>query len=159
MGRIQLKMDWARLTRRGLIGFPESPRQLVEQDREEEAMSTLRKLHYDGTNDAWINAEFGEIRNTILAEKAITAPGWGIMFTVPAWRERLLHGVAVQAFTQLTGISTYIFTYLPNYGPTCVPCNICVGLNRGGDISARMVRSGPEVRWIDRARLTRHAAR
>lgn len=89
----------------GLIWFPESPRQLVEQDREEEAMSTLRKLHYDGTNDAWINAEFGEIRNTILAEKAITAPGWGIMFTVPAWRERLLHGVAVQAFTQLTGIN------------------------------------------------------
>lgn len=27
------------------------------------------------------------------------------MFTVPQWRTRLLHGVAVQVFTQLSGIS------------------------------------------------------
>ena len=55
--------------------------------------------------DDWIEAEFNEIRQTIAAEKAITVPGWRVMFTVPQWRTRLMHGVAVQVFTQLSGIS------------------------------------------------------
>lgn len=85
--------------------FPESPRHLIETDREDEAMRVLRKLHSDGTNDGWIQKEFSDIKTTIAAEKAITAPGWRIMFTVPAWRTRLMHGVAVQVFTQFTGIN------------------------------------------------------
>jgi len=89
----------------GLLFFPESPRHLMEKDREEEALRVLRKLHYDGTNDEWIMAEFNEIRTTIAAEKAITAPGWRIMFTVKQWRVRLMHATLVQVFTQLTGIN------------------------------------------------------
>lgn len=68
-------------------------------------MQVLQKLHFDGTNDEWIQREFFEIKTTLQAEKEITVPGWRIMFTVPQWRTRLMHGVAVQAFTQLTGIS------------------------------------------------------
>jgi hypothetical protein len=89
----------------GIMFFPESPRHLVETDREEEALRVLRKLHFDGTNDDWIQQEFHEIKTTIAAEKAITVPGWGIMFTVPQWRHRLLLGVAAQVFTQFTGIN------------------------------------------------------
>jgi sugar porter (SP) family MFS transporter len=89
----------------GIMFFPESPRHLMEIDREEEAMRVLRKLHYDGSNDEWIQHEFHEIKTTIAAEKAITVPGWRIMFTVPQWRTRLMHGVAVQVFTQFTGIN------------------------------------------------------
>lgn len=85
--------------------FPESPRHLMETDREEEAMRVLRKLHFNGRNQELIDNEFHEIKTTIAAEKAITVPGWGIMFTVPQWRTRLMHGVAVQVFTQFTGIS------------------------------------------------------
>jgi hypothetical protein len=85
--------------------FPESPRHLIATDREDEGMKILRKLHYNGHNDAWIQAEFDEIRTTIAAEKAITIPGWSIMFTVPQWRARLMHGTLVQVFTQMTGIS------------------------------------------------------
>jgi MFS family permease len=89
----------------GLIWLPESPRHLIEKDRDEAAMKILRKLHYDGHNDEWIQNEYNEIRATLSAERAITAPGWAIMFKVPAWRKRLLLGVLVQVFTQLTGIS------------------------------------------------------
>jgi hypothetical protein len=85
--------------------FPESPRHLMETDREEEAMRVLTKLHYNGHNMDVVQAEFTEIKMTIAAEKAITVPGWRIMFTVPQWRTRLMHGVAVQVFTQFTGIS------------------------------------------------------
>jgi hypothetical protein len=80
----------------GILFFPESPRHLVETDREDEALRVIQKLHYDGHNQEWIDREFNEIKMTIAAEKAITVPGWGIMFTVPQWRTRLMHGVAVQ---------------------------------------------------------------
>jgi hypothetical protein len=59
--------------------------------------------------EEWLDGEFNEIKQTIAAEKAITVPGWGIMFTVPQWRTRLMHGVAVQVFTQLSGISMSIW--------------------------------------------------
>ncbi|KAK8214026.1 general substrate transporter [Phyllosticta capitalensis] len=89
----------------GILFFPESPRHLIEHDREEEAMQVLRKLHYNGQNDEWIQQEFREIIMTVSAEKAITAPGWRIMFTVPQWRTRLMHATLVQVFTQFTGIN------------------------------------------------------
>ncbi|KAH9871157.1 hypothetical protein J1614_006732 [Plenodomus biglobosus] len=89
----------------GMMFFPESPRYLVETDRSDEAMRVLRKLHYDGTNDEWLQNEFNEIKLTIDAERAITAPGWRVMFTVPVWRTRLMHATLVQVFTQMTGIN------------------------------------------------------
>jgi MFS family permease len=92
----------------GLIWLPESPRYLIEKDRDDEGMKILRKLHYNGSNDEWIQTEYNEIRATLSAEKAITAPGWAVMFTVPQWRKRLLLGTLIQLFTQLTGISKYL---------------------------------------------------
>lgn len=93
----------------GLIWLPESPRYLIEKDRDDEGMKILRKLHYNGSNDEWIQTEYNEIRATLSAEKAITAPGWAVMFTGPRqWRKRLLLGTLVQLFTQLTGISKYL---------------------------------------------------
>ncbi|KAH6692139.1 general substrate transporter [Leptodontidium sp. MPI-SDFR-AT-0119] len=89
----------------GIMFMPESPRHLMETDREEEALRVLRKLHFTGANDDEVMQEFHEIKTTIAAEKAITVPGWRIMFTVKQWRTRLLHGVAVQCFTQFTGIN------------------------------------------------------
>ncbi|PMD53062.1 general substrate transporter [Hyaloscypha bicolor E] len=89
----------------GIMFFPESPRHLMETDREDEALKVLRKLHYNGSNEEYIQREYHEIKTTIAAEKAITVPGWSVMFTVPQWRTRLMHGVAVQVFTQFTGIN------------------------------------------------------
>ncbi|PSN71310.1 general substrate transporter [Corynespora cassiicola Philippines] len=89
----------------GILFFPESPRHLCEIDRADEALEVLHKLHYDGTNEEWIQREFHEIKTTIEAEKAITAPGWGIMFKVKSWRIRLMHATLAQVFTQMTGIN------------------------------------------------------
>lgn len=97
----------------GLIWLPESPRYLIEKDRDEDGMKILRKLHYNGSNDEWIQAEYNEIKATLSAEKAITAPGWAVMFQVPQWRKRLLLGTLVQVFTQLTGISKYLTCRIP----------------------------------------------
>ncbi|KAM6523558.1 hypothetical protein FSOLCH5_004175 [Fusarium solani] len=91
----------------GMIWLPETPRHLIASDRLEEGMKILRKLHYDGHNDDWVKAEFQEIKMTIDAEKAATAPGWLVMFKVPQWRNRLALGTLVQVFTQFTG--TYMW--------------------------------------------------
>lgn len=45
----------------GFFFMPESPRHLMETDREEEAMRVLRKLHFDGTNEEWIQQEYVNI--------------------------------------------------------------------------------------------------
>ncbi|KAF9693123.1 hypothetical protein EKO04_008681 [Ascochyta lentis] len=89
----------------GIMFFPESPRYLVETDRSDEALRVLHKLHYNGSNEDWINQEFNEIKLTIDAEKAITVPGWAIMFKVKTWRTRLMHATLIQVFTQMTGIN------------------------------------------------------
>ncbi|CEL07867.1 general substrate transporter [Aspergillus pseudodeflectus] len=96
----------------GLFFLPESPRHLVEKGKYDEGMKVLRKLHFDGSNDDWIQQEFTEIRTTIEAEKTVTESGWLIMFKVPQYRTRLLHGVAVQVLTQMTGIN--VINYYQN---------------------------------------------
>jgi hypothetical protein len=70
----------------------------------------LRRLHYNGSNEDKIEEEFIEIKTTIERENEIIAPGWKPMFVVPQWRIRLIHGVLVQVFTQMTG-----------YVPRCIP--------------------------------------
>jgi MFS family permease len=89
----------------GMVWMPESPRHLIATDRLDEGMAILRRLHYDGANDGWIQGEFAEIKLTIDAEKSQTAQGWLIMFKVPQWRRRLMLGTLVQVFTQFTGIN------------------------------------------------------
>lgn len=74
-----------------MIFLPESPRYLIEKERYVEGMRVLRKLHFDGTNEDWIEAEFSEIRRTIEAEKSIAVHGWSALFTVPQWRTRMLY--------------------------------------------------------------------
>ncbi|PLB44374.1 general substrate transporter [Aspergillus steynii IBT 23096] len=96
----------------GLFWLPESPRHLIEKKKDEEALRVLKRLHYDGTNEDWIQSEYTEIKATIDAEREITAPGWLVMFQVPQWRTRLFQGTLVQVFTQMTGIN--VINYYQN---------------------------------------------
>ncbi|KAF2203559.1 general substrate transporter [Delitschia confertaspora ATCC 74209] len=89
----------------GLFFLPESPRHLIETDRGDEAMKVLKKMHFNGTNMDWVESQYHEMKLTIDAEKALTVPGWRIMFKVKQWRIRLTHAVLVQVFTQMTGIN------------------------------------------------------
>jgi hypothetical protein len=70
--------------------LPESPRYLIEKGRYSEGKRVLHKLHFDGTNGDWIEAEYTEICRTIEAEQNVAAQGWMPMFTVPEWRTRML---------------------------------------------------------------------
>lgn len=108
----------------GMLWLPESPRHLIATDRLDEGLATLRKLHADGTNDEWIENEFREIKQTLDAERTLTAPGWLVMFKVPQWRHRLMLGTLVQVFTQVRRGSAEAFV-----GILCLTLEQFTGIN------------------------------
>lgn len=89
----------------GIWFLAESPRWLVEKERYEEAQAVLTKLHGTGNNEEFLELEFREIRDTIIAEKTIAVKSWTAILTTPSWRKRLFLGMGVQAFGQLSGIN------------------------------------------------------
>lgn len=95
----------------GIFFLQESPRWLMEKDRHEDAMRSLQKLR-SGTPDETIDLEFREIRDVIIADRALGNISWKSIVTKPTWRKRLLLGCGVQAFGPLSGIN--VINY---YGP------------------------------------------
>ncbi|CAI7590052.1 unnamed protein product [Penicillium discolor] len=91
----------------GVLFLNESPRWLMEKDRHEEALVSLRNLHGDGTPETaqYIELELQEIRETIQAERLHTAITLTSILRKPSWRRRLILGCGVQAFGVLSGIN------------------------------------------------------
>jgi hypothetical protein len=98
----------------GIWFLQESPRWLMEKDRNDEALLVLQKLHGDGTSEKeqYIELEYREIRDVIAAERAHNTISWSSIITRSSWRRRLMLGCAVQAFGPLSGIN--VINY---YGP------------------------------------------
>ncbi|KAK5714929.1 hypothetical protein LTR15_010345 [Elasticomyces elasticus] len=89
----------------GVWFLQESPRWLMEHDRHDEAKIVLQKLHSTGHNDDFLQLEFEEIRDTIVAEKEVATVSWKQLLAKPSWRKRLFLGCGIQAFGQLSGIN------------------------------------------------------
>ncbi|KAL1859674.1 hypothetical protein VTK73DRAFT_7511 [Phialemonium thermophilum] len=90
----------------GIYFLPYSPRWLLEQERDEEALAVIKRLHGNiGHDDSFFRAEFSQMREQIRFEKSVTNIGWGEIFRTPSNRKRLLLAVLVQVFTQLSGIN------------------------------------------------------
>lgn len=83
----------------------------MEKNRHEEAMASLRKLR-KGIDEELIELEFREIKDVIIADRALGNITWLSIITKPTWRKRLLLGCSVQAFGPLSGIN--VINY---YGP------------------------------------------
>lgn len=75
--------------------LPESPRWLVQRDRQEEALQVLAKIHAKGnTSDPYVQAEFQEITAKITYEKRNPAPSY-ITLLFGAERRRMWIGIGV----------------------------------------------------------------
>lgn len=83
----------------------------MERDRHEDARNSLNKLR-SGLDEETIDLEFREIRDVILADRALGDISWKSIITKPSWRRRLILGCGVQAFGPLSGIN--VINY---YGP------------------------------------------
>ncbi|KAF2448763.1 general substrate transporter [Karstenula rhodostoma CBS 690.94] len=95
----------------GIFFLQESPRWLMEKDRHEEALASLKVLR-SGNDEEIIDLEFREIRDVIAADRALGNITWSSIITKASWRKRLLLGCGVQAFGPLSGIN--VINY---YGP------------------------------------------
>ncbi|KAF4770718.1 hypothetical protein N7455_007151 [Penicillium solitum] len=97
--------------------FPESPRWLIDNNRSEEGLRTLAKLHAHGDeNDAWVQAEFAQIQESISFEHENEAKSYMELFNNRASFRRLFLCCALQASGQMTGVSAIQYYSPQIYG-------------------------------------------
>jgi sugar porter (SP) family MFS transporter len=96
----------------GILFQLESPRWLCEKGRNEEAREVLHKLHYDGSNQEFLDLEYREICEAIELERKLAVKSWSGLFAKKSWRRRLALACGIQLATQTSGIN--VINY---YGP------------------------------------------
>ncbi|KAF9885957.1 hypothetical protein FE257_012132 [Aspergillus nanangensis] len=97
--------------------FPESPRWLIDHGKHEEGLKTLAKLHAHGDeNDAWVRAEYNQIKESIVFEHENEAKSYVELFTSRASFRRLFLCCALQASVQMTGVSAIQYYSVTIYG-------------------------------------------
>ncbi|KAK7425986.1 hypothetical protein QQZ08_007568 [Neonectria magnoliae] len=86
--------------------FPESPRWLIDNNKPEQGLKTLARLHSNGDeNDPWVRAEFEQIQESISFEHENEATSYKELFTNMSCFRRLFIACALQASIQMTGVS------------------------------------------------------
>jgi hypothetical protein len=79
---------------------------LIDNNRAEEGLRTLAKLHSHGDeNDAWVQAEYAQIQESITFEHENEAKSYIELFTNRSSFRRLFLCCALQASVQMTGVS------------------------------------------------------
>lgn len=101
---------WALILGIGISFFPESPRYDYRNNKVERAKRTMMKFYGVPENHATLQEEFGEIQQRYEEEMAAQGQPWYEMFTAPTMGYRLLLGVTLQMWQQLTG-ANYFFYY------------------------------------------------
>jgi sugar porter (SP) family MFS transporter len=93
----------------GILFFPFSPRWLMAQGRDDEALAVLAKIR--STSSIEVLDEFNDIKNEIDLERAQSVKSYS-QFLRPPLRRRLILGVSIQILQQLTGINSIMY-YAP----------------------------------------------
>ncbi|ORX79278.1 general substrate transporter [Basidiobolus meristosporus CBS 931.73] len=123
---------------------PKIPRWLASQGRTEEALQVLRKV---GNKP---DEEMEDINEALRLEKEMGNPTWRELFG-PLLRRRVIIGLAIQAFQQLTGINAVMY-----YAPTIFKSAGLDGTNSALIATAingavNVLFTIPAVLYVDRA--------
>ncbi|TCD66166.1 hypothetical protein EIP91_001720 [Steccherinum ochraceum] len=93
----------------GMLFFPESPRWLVDHDREEEALTILADLHGGGDpNDDLVQLEFAEIKEQVRFERTEGAKSYMDLLKPGVFR-RVGLGASLQMWSQLSGMNIMMY--------------------------------------------------
>ena len=88
----------------GMLRMPESPRWLISQDRDDDALGVLKQVR----SDERAEAEMAEVRRLALEEKEAQTGGWADL-AVPWIRRLLIVGIGLGVFQQFTGINSIMY--------------------------------------------------
>lgn len=96
------------------VWFPESPRWLIDNNREAEALEILADLHANGDpSNALVQLEFAEIKEQVSFERTEGAKSYADLIKPGIFR-RVGLGMSLQMWSQLSGmnIMMYYITYV-----------------------------------------------
>lgn len=95
----------------GSLVIVETPRWLINHDRDTEGMHVLSRLYGDGTGECQVaRAQFQEIKETVLLHRMEGKHSYAYMWR--RYRKRVLIAMSSQAFAQLDGINVISY-YAP----------------------------------------------
>lgn len=109
---IGIQFIWAAILLIGMIILPESPRWLIKKGREEKAKKSLTRLTGLSIDDPVLIQELEDIKVNLMEEQKIGEAGWldVLKSSHNKIRFRVLSGVGLQAWQQLSGIN-FIFYF------------------------------------------------
>ncbi|KAL5495180.1 hypothetical protein ACEPAI_642 [Sanghuangporus weigelae] len=92
----------------GSLLMPETPRWLIDTDRDDEGMRVLADLHGGDPNNPVALDEYQEIKDRVMAERdSGEARSYAVMWR--KYKKRVLLAMSSQAFAQLNGINGMFF--------------------------------------------------
>ncbi|KAK9384438.1 hypothetical protein V1515DRAFT_618071 [Lipomyces mesembrius] len=132
----------------GLFWFPYSPRWLASKDRWEEVLCVLAYLRKSNNdiNDPLVLAEYKEIEDQVRFEREVRAQPIRELFS-PKMRKRVFLGMAVQTWSQLTGMNVmmyYIVYILQSAGITSVLLASAI------QYVINVIMTIPAILWVDK---------
>ncbi|KDQ63513.1 hypothetical protein JAAARDRAFT_202943 [Jaapia argillacea MUCL 33604] len=95
----------------GCLLMPESPRWLIDVDRDSEGMRVLADLHGGDPEDLMAKSEFREIKDRVMEERE-SGEGRTYSNMWKKYKRRVLLAMSAQAFAQLNGINVISY-YAP----------------------------------------------
>jgi len=109
---ISIQFFWAAILAFGMLFLPESPRYLIKKGKYELAKRNLARVLRADVDSAEVKAEYGEIEANLRHEEEVGQTSYLDCFSNGPGRNRLrvLTGIFLQAWQQLTGIN-FIFYY------------------------------------------------